>query len=329
VRVLHPVSPSPSQHFALGPSLSRNAGEGLTPRTATVHAKTKRDIISKRRRAALSTSLVPAAPLALFFLMFFVAPLLLLGFVSLHDDTEMTRFGLGQYARFLLDPFSLKVLGRTLWLGVEVTVLCLLLGYPLAWVFVRCPPGIQPVLIVIIVLPLLTSVVVRTFAWIVILGRQGIINSALLSLGLADTPLGLLYTEPGIVTALAQVQMPLMVLPVITTMQRIDPNLADASAALGASAWRTFRRITLPLSLPGIVAGALLTYAAAITALITQTLIGGGQKLFMPMYLYQQASTLQNWPFAAAIAIIFLAAVLAGLTALSLLGRLSRGVAYA
>ena len=328
MRVLVPVSPSPSQRFALGPSLSRNAGEGLT-RAAAFQTKPRQDIISKRRRAAARASLVPAAPLALFFLTFFIAPLLLLGFVSLHNDTEMTRFGVGQYARFLVDPFSLTVLGRTLWLGVEVTVLCLLLGYPLAWVFVRSPRGIQPVLIVIIVLPLLTSVVVRTFAWIVILGRQGIINNALLSLGLTDTPLGLLYTEPGVVAALAQVQMPLMVLPVITTMQRIDPNLADASAALGASAWRTFRRITLPLSLPGIVAGALLTYAAAITALITQTLIGGGQKLFMPMYLYQQASTLQNWPFAAAIAIIFLVAVLAGLSVLSFLGRLSRGVAHA
>ena len=260
--------------------------------------------------------------------MFFVAPFLLLVFVSLHDDPEMTRLGLGQYARFLLDPFSLRVLGRTMWLGVEVTVLCLVLGYPLAWVFVRCPRGLQPVVMVVILLPLLTSVVVRTFAWIVILGRQGIVNTALLALGIADVPLGLLYTEVGLVVALAQVQMPLMVLPLVTSLQRIDPNLADASASLGANAWRTFFRVTVPLSLPGAVAGSLLTYAAAITALITQTLVGGGQKLFMPMYIYQQASTLQNWPFAAAIAIIFLIAVLAGLTVFSLLGRLARGIAH-
>ena len=279
--------------------------------------------------AAAHESLLPAAPLAAFFLAFFVAPLLLLGFVSLHDDVEMTRFGIGQYARFLLDPFSLGVLGHTLLLGLEVTSLCLVLGYPLAWLFVRSRRGIQPVLIVIIVLPLLTSVVVRTFAWIVILGRQGIINSVLLSLGLADTPAGLLYTDGGLVVALAQVQLPLMTLPIITSLQRIDPNFVDASAALGAKAWRTFWRVTLPLSTPGIVAGVLLTYAGAITALITQTLIGGGQKLLMPMYIYQQASTLQNWPFAAAIAIIFLGAVLAGLSLISLLGRLSRGAAYA
>jgi len=283
--------------------------------------------VHSRKSDPTTPSLLLAAPLGLFFVAFFAAPLLILVFVSLHNDTEMTRIGVGQYVKFLTDPFSLKVLGYTLWLGVEVTVACLLLGYPLAMLFVRCRGSVQAVLTLVILLPLLTSVVVRTFAWIVILGRQGIVNTALLSLGLADTPLGLLYSEGGLVVALAQVQMPLMVLPVITSLQKIDPDLTDASAALGASAWRTFFRVTLPLSLPGVIAGSLLTYAAAITALITQTLIGGGQKLFMPMYIYQQSSTLQNWPFAAGIAIIFLAAVLGGITILSTLGRMTRGFA--
>jgi putative spermidine/putrescine transport system permease protein len=116
-----------------------------------------------------------------------------------------------------------------------------------------------------------------------------------------------------------------MVLPLITALSRIDVNLQDASSALGAGAWRTFFRVTLPLSLPGIIAGCLLTFSAAITAFITQTLVGGGQMLFMPMYLYQQSSTLNNWPFAAAISIIFLIAVLAAVTLFNMLGRLSRG----
>ena len=268
-----------------------------------------------------------ALPLAAFFLLFFIAPLLLLTLVSLYADPQMSRFGLDQYARFLLDPFSLGVLGSTLWLGVKVTALCLLLGYPLAWTYVRAPRLLQGVLMLVIVLPLLTSVVVRTFAWIVILGRQGIVNATLLTLGLTDTPLRLLYTEGGVVVALAQVQMPLMVLPLITALGRIDPNLRDASQALGAGAWRTFVKVILPLTLPGIIAGCLLTFAAAITAFITQTLVGGGQMLFMPMYLYQQSSTLNNWPFAAAISIIFLVAVLASVTLFNLLGRLSRGYA--
>jgi putative spermidine/putrescine transport system permease protein len=270
-----------------------------------------------------------AIPLAGFFALFFLAPLALLILISFYADVEMSRFGLGQYARFLLDPFSLAVLGSTLWLGVKVTALCLLLGYPIAWTYVRSPRWLQGLLMMIVILPLLTSVVVRTFAWIVILGRQGIVNNALLALGLADTPLRLLYTETGVVVALAQVQMPLMVLPLITALSRVEPNLQDASAALGAGAWRTFLKVTFPLTLPGVIAGCLLTFSAAITAFITQTLVGGGQMLFMPMYLYQQASTLNNWPFAAAIAIIFLVAVLAAVTLFNLLGRLSRGYAQA
>lgn len=272
-------------------------------------------------RSIAAYELKLAAPLAGFFVLFFIAPLLILFYVSLQTDTGTS---LAQYARFLLDPFSLGVLGRTLWLGVEVTALCLLLGFPLAWAYVRGPRWLQPVLILVVLLPLLTSVVVRTFAWIVILGRQGIVNSALVSLGLIDTPLRLLYTEGGVIVALAQVQMPLMVLPLITALSRIDPNMDDASAALGAGAWRGFWRITVPLSLPGIIAGCMLTYAAAIIAFITQSLVGGGQMLFMPMYIYQQATALQNWPFAAAISIVFLAAVLAVVSVFNALGRLSR-----
>jgi Binding-protein-dependent transport system inner membrane component len=129
------------------------------------------------------------------------------------------------------------------------------------------PGGRRLPLILVILLPLLTSVVVRTFAWIVILGRQGIVNAALLELGLIASPLRLLYTEGGMVVALAQVQIPLMVLPLITALSRLDPNLLDASSALGAGHWRTLRKVMLPLTFPGIIAGCLLTYAAAITAL--------------------------------------------------------------
>jgi putative spermidine/putrescine transport system permease protein len=266
-----------------------------------------------------------AAPLALFFLVFFVAPLVQLFVLSLHNDTAGVVWGIGQYVHFLTDPFSLSVLGSTLLLGAEVTALCLVLGFPIAWLYHRVGSRAQTVIILIVLLPLLTSVVVRTFAWIVILGRQGIINSTLLSIGAIDTPIRLLYTQVGVVFALAQVQMPLMTLPLITALGRIDMNLEDASCSLGAGSWRTFWRVVLPLALPGVIAGCTLTYAAAITAFITQSLVGGGQMLFMPMYLYQQASTLQNWPFASAISIIFLLAVLAVVTVFGMLGRLSRG----
>ena len=268
-----------------------------------------------------------ASPLALAMVLFFVTPLLVLAFVSFYADPGMTQWGtLAQWTK-MFDAFGLSVLGDTLWLGAQVTALCLVMGYALAWVFVRLPERLQPLVIFVVMLPLLTSVVVRTFAWIVILGRQGIINAVLLDLGLIDSAAKLLYTRAGLVVTLANVQLPLMVLPLINAIQRIDPNLADASSSLGGSEWRTFRQITLPLSLPGIVAGCLLTFAAAITAFISQSLIGGGQMLFMPMYLYQQASALSNYPFAAVISLTFLATVLVCVSVFNLVGRMSRGYA--
>jgi putative spermidine/putrescine transport system permease protein len=269
-----------------------------------------------------------AFPLALFFAAFFVTPLLMLVTVSFYADPAMTRFGIGEYTRFLSDAYSLGVMGSTLLLGFEVMAICLLLGFPLAVLFTRAPPWAKSLLLAAILLPLLTSVVVRTFAWIVILGRQGVINSALMSLGWIDSPLRLIYTQGGVVTALVQVQLPLMTLPIITALSRLDPNLAEASSTLGAGAWRTFFRITVPLTMPGVLAGCVLCFASAVTAFVTQVLIGGGQRMFLPMYVYQQASALQNWPFAAAIAVLFLLAVLASLTMINTIARWSRGLSH-
>ncbi len=212
---------------------------------------------------------------------------------------------------------------------MKATLLCLVAGYPLAYLSVHAPPRLRPVLLFLVVLPIVTSVVVRTFAWIVILGRNGIVNEAVMALGLSATPLRLLFSETGVVIVLAQVQMPLMVLPLMTTLQRIDPNLSSASAALGAGAWRTFFRVVLPLSLPGIVAGTILTYAACVTAFVTQSLIGGSRLLYMPMLIFQQALDLQNWPFAAAVSVIFTASVLLVITLLISLSRSRAMQAYA
>lgn len=272
-------------------------------------------------------SLAFATPLAAFFVLFFLAPLLLLVVISFYATPELQSFGFDQYVKIATDGFTLPVLFDTLWLGLQTTLLCLLLGYALAWCYVRSPGSLQKLLMLAILMPLLTSVVVRTFAWVVILGRQGIVNSVLADFGWIDAPLKLLYTRGGLIVTLANVQLPLMALPLITALQKLDPNLEDASSALGASALRTFVKITLPLTLPGIVAGCLLTFAASITAFISQSLIGGGQMLFMPMYIYQQASSLQNWPFAAAISLVFLVAVMACVTVFNLLGRLGRASA--
>ena len=268
--------------------------------------------------AAASFDTRLAWPLAAFLAALFVVPLLLLLGLSLQDAEG---WGLRQYGKFLGDWFSVRVLLATMRLGAETTACCLIFGFPLAWLHARAPGWAKGLLILVVLLPLLTSVVVRTFAWIVVLGRQGIVNTALQAAGLIDTPLRLLYTEAGVVAALTQVQLPLMVLPIIAALGRTGPDLPDAAAMLGAGAWRVFGTITLPLALPGIIAGCLLTFTAAVTAFITQSLVGGGQMLFMPAYVLQQALALGNLPFASAISVIFLVAVLVVVALLSALGR--------
>jgi len=269
-----------------------------------------------------------ALPLLAFFVAAFLAPLCVLIGVSLFAEPEMKTLSAAQYMKFLGDAFNLSILWGTLWLGVKATLLCLLFGYPFAWIAARAPARWQSALVFVVILPILTSVVVRTFSWIVILGREGILNKMLVGLGLASEPVRLLFTEGGVILVLAQVQMPLMVLPLLTTLTRMDPNLADASAALGAGAWRTFWRVTVPLSLPGVVAGCILTYAACVTAFITQTLIGGARLIYMPLHIYQQAVGANNWPFAAAISVIFMVAVLVVVGLLNQVSRLSRGYAH-
>ena len=284
------------------------------------------NVAAPRESAGAALSL--ALPLGLFFAVFVVMPLLLLAFVSVHDDPEVTRMGLSQYRKFLGDGFNLAVLGNTLWLGLKVTLLTLVIGYPLAWIYTLAPSRWQAVLMLLIVLPLLTSAVVRTFAWVVILGRQGIINTVLQSWGWIEAPLKLLYTPGAVTVALAQIELPLMVLPLITALMNIDPALRQASLALGAGRWRTFFQVVLPLSMPGLLAGCLLVFASSVSAFVTQTLVGGGQQMFMPFYMYQQAIQANNYPFAATIAVVLLVSVLAVVTAVNLIARRSRGFVH-
>jgi len=269
-----------------------------------------------------------ALPLVALFAAFFVAPLCILVALSLHGDAAMRTWTLANYTKFFTDAFNYSILFETMLLGAKATLLCLVFGYPIAWVCARAGARVQSIIVFLVIMPILTSVVVRTFAWIVILGRQGVINQIWLGLG-ASEPLKLLYTETGVVMVLAQVQMPLMVLPILTVMSKIDPNLSDASRVLGAGEWKTLWRVTIPLSLPGVIAGCILTYTACITAFVTQTLIGGARLIYMPLHIYQQAVGANNWPFAAAISVVFMVAVLIIVGVLGALGRKSETYARA
>ena len=268
-------------------------------------------------------------PLSIFFVSFVFGPLALLAFIGSYNDAEFSSHGFAQYERFFGDSYNLSILFGTLWLALRTTLVALLIGYPFAYVYTRSSRRVQRILILIIMMPLLTSAVVRTFAWIVILGRQGILNQALLGLGLTERPLTLLYTPTAVVVALAQIELPLMVLPIITALTKIDANLPEASEVLGARKWQTFWWVIVPLSMPGLVAGCMLVFAAAASSFVVQTLVGGGQNIFMPLYIYQQGIQVGNYPFAAAIAIILLMSVLIVVMALNIVSRRSRGFTHA
>jgi putative spermidine/putrescine transport system permease protein len=284
------------------------AGSGLNPATASGEAVDWR----------------LAAPLGLVYLLLFAAPLLLLFGISFFNDPELTTPGFGAWSKFWGDAFYRGVVVDTLRLGLLTVMMTTVLAYPLALVFCAAGPRLQKLILFIVLLPLLTSVVIRTFAWIVILAREGVINSTLLGLGLISTPLRLLQTELGLVMALTQIEMPLMLLPLLTVMRQIDPNLMDASRALGGSRWRTFFRVILPLSIPGWIAGATLVFASACTAFISQSVVGGAKLVYLPSLIWQQAMVVYNWPFAAVAAVTLLVTVLAAISLLSAVQRFAR-----
>jgi putative spermidine/putrescine transport system permease protein len=243
-----------------------------------------------------------ALPLSLAFAGLFLAPLLLLVATSFFNDDKITQPGLASWAKFFGDPFSYKIILDTLLLGLKTVCATVVIGYPLALVYMDLPVRLQRVLLFIIVLPMLLSVVVRTFAWIVVLGREGVVNQTLLWLGVISEPLRLLQTELGLV---------------------LDPNLRDASAALGASRWRTLFTVIVPLSMPGLVAGCLLVFASSTTAFISQTVIGGVRLIYLPLVIWQQSLVVYHWPLAAVASLSLVVSVLSVIAALSWLGRRS------
>lgn len=232
---------------------------------------------------------------------------------------------LTHYRAFLGDPFFLDILVRSLGMSAQVTVWCLLLGFPLAYALSRARGWARALLYFTVLVPLLTSAVVRTFGWMILLSNNGFINKALLAWGIVEAPVPMMYRMSGVVIALVQVLLPFMILALDAALLNIDRQLYDAARNLGAGAGRIFLQVTLPLSLPGIVSGSVLVFTLAISAFVTPSLIGGPRNPVMATLIYQQGIALLNWPFGAAISFVMLAVLLAILAAaLTLSGRAAR-----
>lgn len=255
-------------------------------------------------------------------LLFMAGALLLLGITSFRGYEPGGRgiietWELTHYVAFLSDPFFLNVLWRSLVISAQVTLVCLVLGFPLAYWLSQLRGTARAVLYLAVLIPLLTSAVVRTFGWMILLSNNGFLNKSLINLGILSSPLRLMYNELGIVIALAEVLLPFMVLALDAALLNIDKQLYDAARNLGAGAVRIFWQVTLPLSMPGVISGSVLVFSLAISAYVTPALIGGPRVPVMSTTIYQQGIALLNWPFGAAIAFVLLMTLVLLLAALS------------
>ena len=220
-------------------------------------------------------------------------------------------WSLGRYAQVFGDRFVLAALGRTIRIAMDVTLICLLLGYPIAYLMLKSSPRVRGLIMTLVVVPVWTSVLVRSYAWMVILGRQGAVNQLLQVTGLTASPVPLLYNRFSVYVGMVHIMLPFMVLPLFSVMQRLDLGLVRAARSLGASSSAAFLWVFLPLSLPGVAAGSLLVFILSLGFFVTPALLGGLRDITYVMLIEKQVNELLNWELAAAMATVLLAVTLA------------------
>jgi putative spermidine/putrescine transport system permease protein len=271
------------------------------------------------RRPAIPRSLVGLAlllPALAFLVVFLVLPSLILLGYSVLTQNQTGDIGLpltvGSYERLIFSPAYRRVVMTTLRVAFFTALFTSLLAYPLAMVIAYGRPLASRITMILVVAPLVVSVIVRTYGWQLVLGNSntGVLNWILAALGAGPTPVKVLYTEWAIVIASVHVFLPLMVLPLSASLSRINPSLNEAARMLGAPAWRAFLRITLPLSVPGLIAGLTIVFSLTAASYVTPQMVGGNRGLMLGVLLEQQINTAFDWPMGAAIASVMVAIAL-------------------
>ncbi len=269
---------------------------------------------ARRRRAGLVVffQLVPSvAWLALFFFL----PMLLIGVYSLSRRSEGGGVNLAvtleQYLRFFQSSYYLRVTWQSLVVSLEITLLTLVISYPVAYLLAFTRSRWKPFLVFLLLVPWWTSILVKNFAWVGILLDNGLVNRFLLWTGVARQPVKLLYNEFSVVVGLVHVLIPFMTLPLFATLEKMEPQLLEAAENLGAGPLRAFQEVTLPLSMPGVASGCILTFILAFGSYVTPALLGGPKNWMVAMVVQDQFLNAFNWPFGSAVAIVLLAIVLA------------------
>jgi putative spermidine/putrescine transport system permease protein len=231
---------------------------------------------------------------------FFIVPTLLMIWQSFAER------GLQPYATILTSPIYLKVLLTTLKICAITTLGCLLLGYPVAYVLATARPTLRALLLILVILPYWLDFIVRSYSWMILLGRHGLINELIIHLGLSETALPLLYNLFSVLVGMIQILLPLTILTLFGTMLRIDRRLIDAATIHGASPWRAFSTVFLPLSLPGVYAACLLVFVSALGFYVTPALLGGPEQTMISQTIMVIASDLLDWPLASAAGVLLL-----------------------
>jgi putative spermidine/putrescine transport system permease protein len=257
-----------------------------------------------RRRGPLVTRWgALALPMLVFLALVFVVPLALMAYRSISDPPGA---GLANYQDFFDSEANVRVLGNTFYIAAISTIACLVIGYPYAYLMAIVPTRIAGLLLIFVLVPFWSSLLVRTFAWEVILRDVGLINTFLLNLGVISEPLPLIRNTFSVILGMSQILLPFMVLPLYTVMQRIDPELTRAAANLGASPFAAFRRVFLPLSMPGVLAGALLVFVLALGFYITPTILGSPRETMISRFIADQIQQRLNWGLGTAMAVILM-----------------------
>ena len=258
-------------------------------------------------------------PYGAYLLVFLVLPFVNVALLSvyLHSPTKIAvaEFTATNYAK-LWEVYYATLFLRTLRLSLVVTVVCAVLGYPVAYFLARSTSRIMTVGLFLLIMPLLVSTVIRVFGWLVILGSEGLVNQGLRLLGARES-VRLLYTEGAVIIGLAQQTMPFMVLPIMAAIERISPSLEEAARNLGANWGQMFVRTILPLSMPGLVSGSLLVFSVSMSAFVTPALMGGRRERMVGQQIYEEVLTAYNWPGAASLTIV-LSVLMLGLVCLAL-----------
>ncbi|CRK76280.1 Putrescine transport system permease protein PotH [Nereida ignava] len=255
-----------------------------------------------------------SAPALVLFAVLLLVPLLMTFMLSFNSFDFYggigTDLSLANYAEVLGDSYFYEIFGRTFLIALITTAICAAIGVPQAYILYRMSPFWRSITVLIVIGPLLISVVVRTLGWAILLGNKGVINTALMDIGLIERPIRMMYTSGGIVLALVHVMVPFMVLAVWAALQRQDPATEAAAESLGARPRTIFFRIILPQAIPGVLSGSLIVFSLSASAFATPAILGGRRVKVVSTTVYDEFLNTLNWPLGAAIAMLLLVAVL-------------------